>query len=204
MTVDSSEEFQLRTEGFIHIAGVDEVGRGALAGPVVSAIVIFPTIINIDGINDSKKLSEKKRNQLFIEIKKKASAIGIGIINHKDIDTYNILQATFMSMKKAINDLPYQPDFILVDGNKPIPNIDIQQKTIIAGDSKSISIAAASIIAKVTRDNIMIDLHKKYPTYQFNKNKGYGTKEHQNAIFKDNISDVHRKTFNTSKQLHLF
>lgn len=204
MLPDNSIEYKLRSKGIIRIAGIDEAGRGCLAGPVVAAAVILPTIYNLPELNDSKKLTEKKRIKLFEQINKQASAIGVGIIDNITIDRINILQATFEAMKQAINNLPYNPDYILVDGNRDIPSLEITQETIVKGDSKSVSIAAASIIAKVTRDEIMLEMDKEYPEYGFKKNKGYGTDKHREAIFNHGHSSIHRKTFNVSTQMRLF
>lgn len=182
-------------KSYKYIAGVDEVGRGPLAGPVVAACVVFPKDTKILNINDSKKLSENKRNEILKEIKQKALYIGIGICSNEEIDRINILQATFTAMKKAINNIDVDIDMLLIDGDKKIPNINIDQETIIKGDSKSISIAAASIVAKVFRDDIMYEYHKKMPVYNFASNKGYGTSEHINAIKINGYTEIHRKSF---------
>lgn len=176
------------------IAGVDEVGRGPLAGPVVAAAVIFDNETIIEGIDDSKKVSEKKRELLIDIIKKKAISFGIGIIYEDEIDEINILQASLKAMKIAVEQMSIKPDLILIDGNKSFP-IDIQTKTIIKGDSKSFSIAAASILAKVTRDRMMIELAKKHPEYSWEKNKGYGTKVHIQSIKEHGATSYHRKSF---------
>lgn len=175
-------------------AGVDEAGRGPLAGPVVAAAVIFPKGCMLDGINDSKKLSPKKRGELFFEIKKSALATSIAIIRPEIIDQINILRASLLAMEQAVKKLDTQPDYILIDGNYPI-RIQIQQETMIKGDAKCCSIAAASILAKVTRDAIMDDYHFLYPQYNFKQHKGYPTKEHLEAIRKFGPSPIHRKTF---------
>ena len=177
------------------IAGIDEAGRGPLAGPVVSAAVIFPENINLPEVNDSKKLSEKKRERLFDEIFTSAISIGIGIVHEAEIDENNILQATYRSMRKSLGNLSVKPEIILVDGNKA----DIKhyrQQNIINGDQKSLSIAAASIIAKVTRDRIMKQYDLVFPNYAFGKHKGYGTKQHIEAIKVNKAVPIHRKTFN--------
>lgn len=184
-------------KGYHIVAGIDEVGRGPLAGPVVTAAVILPENCKIEYINDSKKLSEKKREELYHVICEKAISYGIGIVSAKRIDSINILQATYEAMKQAIYQLSILPEFILVDALH-IPNITIKQKGIIGGDGKSISIAAASIVAKVTRDNMMKEFSKLYPQYAFEKNKGYGSEEHINAIKKYGICPIHRKTFITN------
>ena len=172
-------------------AGIDEVGRGSLAGPVVSAAVILPE--NFMDLKDSKKLSEKKRDFFYEIIMREALAIGIGVIYQDVIDEINILEATKISMIKAINSLSIKPDFLLIDALTL--NIDIPQEGIIKGDELHKEIAAASIIAKVTRDRMMKELHEKYEVYNFIKNKGYGTKEHKEAIKKYGYSDFHRKSF---------
>ena len=172
-------------------AGIDEVGRGSLAGPVVSAAVILPE--NFIDLKDSKKLSEKKREFFYELIMKEALAVGIGVIYQDIIDEINILEATKLSMIKAINALSIKPDFLLIDALTL--NINIPQEGVIKGDEKHKEIAAASIIAKVTRDRMMKELHEKYEIYNFMKNKGYGTKEHREAIKKHGYSDFHRKSF---------
>jgi len=182
------------------VAGIDEVGRGPLAGPVTAAAVILPRNCKIMYINDSKKLSKKKREILFDDIKEQAISIGIGIVPNCIIDEINILQATFEAMKIAIDNLNVKPQFIIIDGNMKIPNIAIPQKDIIKGDCKTISIAAASIIAKVTRDRIMTSYSQIYPEYYFEKNSGYGSQQHINAIEKYGVCPIHRKTFNKVKQ----
>jgi ribonuclease HII len=181
-------------KGYVYIGGIDEAGRGPLAGPVVAAVVVFDKDTKIEGINDSKKLSEKKRDELFEIIKEKAIDYGIGIVNNEEIDEYNILNATYMAMKKALNCLKKSPDYLLIDATT-IPNVDIPQNPIIKGDSKSISIAAASILAKVTRDSIMYEYDKIYPEYGFAKHKGYGTADHYKAIEECGITPIHRRSF---------
>ena len=181
-------------KGYIYIGGIDEAGRGPLAGPVVASVVVFNPNTKIEGINDSKKLSEAKREELFDIIKEQALDYGIGIVNNEEIDEFNILNATYMAMKKAINCLEKTPDYLLIDA-ATIPGIETDQKPIIKGDSKSISIAAASILAKVTRDHIMYTYDEMYPGYGFKAHKGYGTKEHYEAIEKQGITPIHRKSF---------
>lgn len=176
------------------IAGVDEAGRGPLAGPVVAAAAVFDKSKKIVGINDSKKLSEKERNILYDAIISEASSYGIGIMHEGIIEEINILQATLKAMEQAVNQLSLKPDLILIDGNKSFA-CDIITRTIVKGDSKSFSIAAASILAKVTRDRIMDEAHKKYPQYQWNKNKGYATKDHINLIKIYGPCPLHRKKF---------
>ena len=185
-------ENELYDRGFINIAGVDEAGRGPLAGPVVAAAVILKKGDFIAGLNDSKKLSEKRREELFDEITKKAVAYGVGIVDEKCIDKINILRATKLAMMEAVGKI--NPDYVLVDAVE-LEKLRVGQNAIIKGDAKSVSIAAASIIAKVTRDRIMVNLDKEYPQYGFLKHKGYGTKEHIDAIKKFGASPIHRKTF---------
>lgn len=176
------------------MCGVDEAGRGPLAGPVVAAAVILPEDEKILFLNDSKKLSEKKREALFDEIKEKAVSYGVGIVDHERIDEINILQATYEAMRKAIDKLTPAPAVCLNDA-VTIPGIDLKQVPIVKGDAKSVSIAAASILAKVTRDRIMVELGEKYPEYGFEKHKGYGTKAHTEAILKYGPVPEHRRTF---------
>lgn len=178
------------------IAGVDEAGRGPLAGPVVAAAVIFPDDVFIEGINDSKQLSEKERERLFPEIISKAICVGVASVSHGVIDSINILQSSLLAMKIAVGRMEQNPDLILVDGNKSF-NSAIPVLTIVKGDSKSFSIAAASIVAKVTRDRIMKRLAVYYPEYLWENNKGYASRHHINAIKKYGASPLHRKTFLT-------
>ena len=175
------------------IAGIDEAGRGPWAGPVVSAAVILNEKNIPDGLNDSKKLSEKKRLSLYSSIYN-FHFVGVGISSIEEIDSMNVLQATFLSMKRAVEDLNPQPEYILVDGNLD-PGLNFKTKCIIKGDSISISIAAASVIAKVTRDNLMLKLDKEFPNYNWKKNKGYGTAEHRNALELYGPCKYHRKSF---------
>ena len=176
------------------ICGIDEVGRGPLAGPVVAGAVVLPKGSRILYINDSKKLSAKKREELFDIIKEQALDYGIGIVDNEEIDEYNILNATYMAMNKALNVLKKKPDYLLLDA-VTIPDLDIKQFPIIKGDAKSISIAGASILAKVTRDRLMYKYDEIYPQYGFKHHKGYGTKEHYEAIEKYGITPIHRKSF---------
>lgn len=187
-------ERDLYNKGYKLICGIDEAGRGPLCGPVVAAAVILKKDDHIEGVNDSKKLSEKKREILFEEIKKRALAYSVGIVDEKVIDDINILEATRLAMKKAVEGLSVKPDYALVDAEKHVP-IDVPYTPIIKGDSLSESIAAASIIAKVTRDHMIIEMDKKYPEYNFKKHKGYGTKEHIEAIKKYGLCDIHRRSF---------
>ena len=181
---------------YTHICGIDEVGRGPLAGPVVACAVVLPKDVTILYLNDSKKLSEKKRELLYDEIMEKAVAVGIGAVGPARIDEINILQATYEAMRSAINNLNPSPDILLNDA-VTIPKVDIKQVPIIKGDAKSISIAAASVLAKVTRDRIMEEYDKKYPEYGFAKHKGYGTKQHIQALEQFGASPIHRRTFIT-------
>jgi ribonuclease HII len=185
--------------GYHQIAGVDEAGRGPLAGPVVAAAVI----LSIDGIGerlfDSKKISSKKREHLYKTILEKAQGVGIGIIGQEEIDRLNILEAALRAMALAIGNLPLPPDFVLIDGPHGL-KVSIPQKPIRKGDQLCNSIAAASIVAKVTRDRMMLECHQKFPQYNFAKHKGYGTKEHQRAIEKFGVCELHRKTFRGVKE----
>lgn len=183
------------SKGIETIAGIDEVGRGPLAGPVVACAVILPKNCSIFRINDSKKLSASKREELFYIIEKEAISIGIAIVDPQTIDEINILQATYKAMKIAVEKLEPVPEMLLIDGNNNLPNVAIPQKKIIGGDGKSISIAAASIIAKVTRDRLMDAYHELYPEYNFIKHKGYGTKIHIEAIKKIGLCPIHRRSF---------
>lgn len=186
-------ETELYESGIKYIAGIDEVGRGPLVGPVVTAAVILPRDFYDERINDSKKLTEKKRELLYDVIMENAVSVGIGISSEDVIDEINILEATKKAMIEAVNNLSVKPEHLLIDAVKL--NIDIPQTSIIKGDAKSESIAAASIIAKVTRDRMMVELDKKHPEYDFKHNKGYGTKKHIEAIEKYGILKEHRKTF---------
>lgn len=192
--VDYSIENEYREKGFNVICGVDEAGRGPLAGPVYAAAVILPSDCVIEGLNDSKKLTEKKREALFDEIKKKALAYGIASADEKEIDEINILNATFLAMKRAIDALSVKPDLALIDGNQK-PHTDIEEVTVIKGDAKSMSIAAASVLAKVSRDRFMLEMAEKYPQYEFARHKGYGTKLHYEKIAQYGVCDIHRRTF---------
>ena len=186
-------ERELKKEGYKLIGGVDEVGRGPLVGPVVAACVILPDKFNLDGLTDSKKLSEEKRNYFFEEIKKQAISYGIGIIDEKKIDEVNIYEATKLAMKEAINNCKIKPDYVLTDAMKL--DLDVPMTPIIKGDLKSITISAASVIAKVTRDRMMYELDKEYPMYDFKNNVGYPTKKHLEAINKYGIIKEHRKSY---------
>ena len=186
-------ERSLRKTGFTLIAGVDEVGRGPLVGPVVAACVILPEVFSLDGLTDSKKLSEKKRDYFYDEIMRQAISVGVGIISEAKIDEVNIYEATKLAMKEAIAKCDVKPDYILIDA-MPL-ELDIPTTSIIKGDLKSITISAASVIAKVTRDRMLDELDKKYPMYDFKNNKGYPTKKHLEAIDEYGIIPEHRKSY---------
>lgn len=177
-----------------YICGIDEVGRGPFAGPVVAGAVILPSDCNILYINDSKKLSAAKREELYDEIMERAIAVGLGVVSPQVIDEINILQATYEAMRIAIRNLSVKPDILLNDAVK-IPKVDIPQVSIIKGDAKSVSIAAASIVAKVTRDRMMVEYDKIYPEYNFADNKGYGSEKHREALKKFGPTPIHRNTF---------
>ena len=176
------------------ICGVDEAGRGPLAGPVCAAAVILPRNIEIPGLDDSKKLSDKRRRELFPVIKEKAIAYGIAFADHTEIDEINILQATYLAMERAINQLSVKPDLALIDGNRA-KDFGIPVETVVHGDSRSASIAAASILAKVTRDDYMLRAENEYPGYGFGVHKGYGTKAHYAALAEKGPCPIHRMTF---------
>ena len=182
------------SQGIEVICGVDEAGRGPLAGPVCAAAVILPANLEIPGLNDSKKLSDKKRRELFPIIKEQAIAFGIGLADHSEIDQINILQATFLAMERALAQLEVKPELALIDGNRQ-KDFGVPATTVVQGDSLSASIAAASVLAKVTRDDIMLELDKEYPDYGFAVHKGYGTKAHYEAITRLGASPIHRMTF---------
>lgn len=188
-------ENDLNKKGFALVAGVDEAGRGPLAGPVFAAAVILPSRLKIKDLDDSKKLSAKKRDTVFSEIIDGALSVGVGVVDEKRIDEINILQATFAAMRAAINGLQKLPDYVLVDGNKKIPDMTLPQRAIVGGDGKCSCIAAASVVAKVLRDRYMRDLHKMFPDYGFDRHKGYGTKAHFEAIKIYGPSSAHRSTF---------
>jgi ribonuclease HII len=192
-------EQKYRSRGFHLIAGVDEVGRGPLAGPVVAAAVILPEDFYLIGINDSKKLSEKKRDEYFQIIQENAISIGIGIIPPEVIDDINIYEATKKAMNHAVNSLNVLPEVLLIDAMKL--SSPFMEESIIKGDAQSISIAAASIIAKVTRDRMMREYDELYPEYRFGQNMGYGTKEHLDALEKYGVTPIHRKSFSPIKEM---
>jgi ribonuclease HII len=199
-------ERKLWKEGYRIVAGIDEVGRGPLAGPVVAACVVLPfakggvygkpfTVDSLAEVNDSKKLTPTKREELFDLILENAFDVGIGIVREKTIDRMNILNASLCAMWKAVKELKNPPEFVLVDGNQKIPNLMIPQMPVVKGDSLSLSIAAASIVAKVTRDRIMLKYHRKYPDFCFAENKGYSTKAHIDALKAFGPCKIHRKSF---------
>lgn len=183
--------------GFKYICGVDEAGRGPLAGPVCAAAVILPMGLEIEGLNDSKKLTEKKREILFDIIKEKAIAYSIAYGTLEEIEEFNILNATFLAMNRAIEGLNVKADFALIDGNKVPKDIKVNSAAIVKGDAKSMSIAAASVLAKVSRDRLMLEYDKEYPQYNFSKHKGYGTKVHTDLIKEFGPSPIHRLSFLT-------
>ena len=192
-TIQPFERF-LHQQGFQHVAGVDEAGRGALAGPVVAAAVVLPFNYRIPGLTDSKKLTPKQRDDLFIQIQKTAVTIGVGCVDNEEIDRVNILQATMLAMRQAIERTCPSPDYLLVDGTQ-LPSISIYAKAIPKGDTLYQSISAASVIAKVKRDRFMIELDKVYPHYGFERHKGYGTRQHRQAISEFGTSQIHRRSF---------
>ena len=182
------------TEGINIICGVDEAGRGPLAGPVCAAAVILPPHLEIPGLTDSKKLTDKKRRELFPIIQEQAIAYGIGMATEQEIDEINILQATFLAMQRALDRLTVKPELALIDGNRE-KNFGIPVKTVVKGDSLSLNIAAASILAKVTRDDLMVQMAEKFPQYGFEIHKGYGTKAHYAALTEHGASPIHRRSF---------
>lgn len=187
-------EHKAHEDGFTVVCGVDEAGRGPLAGPVYAAAVILPDGLEDLGINDSKKMSEKKREQLFDVITDNATAYGIGFATEKEIDEINILNATFLAMSRAVEAMGVKPDLVLVDGNRK-PNTGYEELTLVKGDAKSISISAASILAKVSRDRYMKELAQRHPEYKFEQHKGYGTKLHYEMIEQYGILPDHRLSF---------
>lgn len=193
--MDYLYEINAYESGYRTVCGIDEAGRGPLAGPVYAAAVILPLGLEIDGLNDSKKLSEKKREKLFDIICEKAVDYSIGVATEKEIDEINILNATFLAMHRAVEGLKTRPDYALIDGNQ-YPKIPfVTEETVVKGDGKSMSIAAASILAKVSRDRFMLEIAKEYPQYEFEKHKGYGTKLHYEKIIEYGPSPIHRMTF---------
>ena len=192
--MDYSFEHEAYLKGYTAVCGIDEAGRGPLAGPVYAAAVWLPEGLVIDGLNDSKKLSEKKREALFDVIKENAVAYGIGFADEKEIDEINILQATYLAMRRAYDNMQKVCDYVLIDGNR-MPPMPVPGETIVKGDAKSPSIAAASILAKVSRDRVMLEYAKQYPGYHFEKHKGYGTKLHYELIAQYGIQPFYRRSF---------
>lgn len=192
---DFKYENEFRSKGYNLICGIDEAGRGPLAGPVCAAAVILAENVQIEGLNDSKKISEKKRELLFDEIKQKAVAYSIAFSTVEEIEKYNILEATYLAMNRAAEGLEIKPDFAIIDGNRVPRNFKFPCSTLVKGDALSLSCSAASILAKVTRDRYMCNLGAEYDVYNFNKHKGYGTREHVEAILTYGVSDVHRPSF---------
>lgn len=187
-------EYEIQAEGYPIICGVDEAGRGPLAGPVVAAAVLLPPGLVIDGVNDSKKLTEAKRKALFATITDEALAYGIGIASEEEIDAHNILNATYLAMNRALEELNTPFDLALIDGNRA-SGISFPNRPVVQGDAKCMSIAAASILAKVARDEIMLQLHAMHPQYGFDRHKGYPTKAHYQALDLHGVSEVHRVSF---------
>ncbi|MBE6729018.1 MAG: ribonuclease HII [Ruminococcaceae bacterium] len=192
---DYSYEKSAKEKGLKSVCGVDEAGRGPLAGPVCAAAVILPDDAVIEGLDDSKKLSEKKREALYDKIINTAVSYGIAFSDVEEIEEVNILGATYIAMCRAVEKLKVKPDYVLVDGNRYPPMLEIEGETVVKGDSKSMSIAAASILAKVTRDRLLLEYAKQYPEYGFEKHKGYGTKAHIEAIKKFGVTKIHRQSF---------
>lgn len=189
-----SVERKYWNQGITHIAGVDEAGRGPLAGPVVAAAVMFPSGVWIEGVDDSKKISVKKREELFDEIYNRAVSVGVGIVDHTTIDKINILQASILAMRYAIGQLTVRPALVLADGNS-FHDDALRYENLIDGDARCFSIAAASVVAKVTRDRIMVEYDRQYPQYHFASHKGYYTREHRAAILEHGFCEIHRRSF---------
>jgi len=194
-------EDSLGEKGYSYIAGVDEAGRGPLAGPVVAAAVIIPEGVTIDGVADSKKLSPKRRDILFDEIAQSGAICSVGVIDHVTIDKINILKASLMAMRKAVTTLEHCPDFVLVDGSFTIPHLDIPQLSVVGGDNICASISAASIIAKVTRDRIMDRYQEMYPEFSFSAHRGYPTAKHLEELRTHGPTEIHRKTFRPVEEI---
>ena len=193
-------EKELYKADYQAIAGIDEVGRGPLAGPGVAAAVILPPECKIKGLNDSKKIPKKKHQEIYQAVLDKALAVGVGLMNNEIIDQVNIYEATKLAMKEALSKLSLKPDYLLIDAMKL--DVDIPQESIIKGDANSLSIAAASIVAKVTRDKLMADYDKKFPGYDFAKNAGYGTRSHLQGLERSGVTPIHRKTFEPIKSMY--
>lgn len=199
MSLYNFERDKVKEFGYQYICGVDEAGRGPLAGPVYASAVILPLDEEIEGINDSKKLSEKKREELFDAITEKAIAYSIVSVDNTTIDEINILQSTMLAMKKAVETLKIKPDIVYIDGNR-LPDLEVPSEYVIKGDATSANIAAASILAKVSRDRFMYEMNEKYPEYCFDKHKGYPTKLHYEKIREHGPCEIHRLTF--LKKMH--
>jgi ribonuclease HII len=193
-------EKKARAQGFQVIAGLDEAGRGPWAGPVVAAAVVFPETRSLKGVADSKTLTAEQREKALSLIQKRALGIGVGIVEAEEIDRLNILQASLKAMELAVRDLPLPPDFLLIDGLHSLP-LPLRQQAMPKGDGRCLSIAAASIVAKVTRDRLMVAFHEKYPEYNFPKHKGYGTREHLQALQQHGCCPIHRQSFRPIYQL---
>jgi ribonuclease HII len=194
-------ECDYRRRGFQRIAGVDETGRGPLAGPVVAAAVIFPESASLSGVDDSKRLSPQKREELYSRILEDALSVGVGEASVQEIDEFDILRATFLAMRRALENLQFTPDLLLIDGDRILPDCPIAQQALVRGDSRCFSIAAASIIAKVHRDRIMRRYHELFPQYHFDRHKGYGTREHLHAIREFGYCEFHRRSFQIKASL---
>lgn len=192
-------EYEAEKQGYRCIAGVDEAGRGPLAGPVVAAAVVLPHPHALLGLDDSKKLTPRQRERLFVEIRRQCTSFGIGIVDHQTVDAINILQASLLAMKQAVEQMAVRVELLLIDGNRGIDS-KVDQKTIVGGDATCGSIAAASILAKVTRDRIMERYHIQYPQYEFGRHKGYGTALHRARIRQHGPCAIHRKTFKGVKE----
>ena len=187
-------ETEARRCGYRHVAGLDEAGRGPLAGPVVAAAVILPRRCLLAGLNDSKQLTEAERERLYDDIRRRAAGVGVGLASEREIDAMNILEATRLAMGRAIQALPSMPDYLLLDAIE-LPAVSLPQRAIIKGDALSVSIAAASVVAKVTRDRLMGDYHRQYPQYNFQAHKGYGTAEHLRLLAAHGPCAIHRRSF---------
>lgn len=188
-------EEEANRQGYRHIAGIDEVGRGCLAGPVVAACVMLPWQEEFDGVNDSKQLTPSQRERLFDIIQTRAKVVGVGLVGPEEIDRMNILRASLKAMRLAVEAMVVKPDILLVDGNQTVPLLPVLQWRIPKGDALSLSVAAASIVAKVTRDRLMVDLGRQFPGFGFEKHKGYGTPEHWQALEKHGPTAIHRESF---------
>ncbi|GBD26786.1 Ribonuclease HII [bacterium HR30] len=196
-------ERRLWAEGLKLVGGCDEVGVGPLAGPLVAAVVVIPPDIDVEGIDDSKKLSPQQRERLARSLEETALAIGLGVVEAEEVDRLNVLRAALEAMRRAVAALPFRPDHLIVDA-RTIPEIDIPQTAIVDGDAKSYAVAAASIVAKVTRDRLMCQWHEHYPQYGFDRNMGYGTPEHLRALARYGPCPLHRRSFAPVRQLSLF